>query len=249
MENVMGWINDKPQALKLHNMCSEKIQNLLNSELSLGEGKSEKKEPVVFVQISRRRQLSLFLFCHLHAIVGLEDSSVLLGVLSPYPTHFWTYELVVPIPFYKTILSQKSPRYGLRIQGFLSSHKTTSLKQNTERVKVTSSQISPIMRGSQLGSSFYSQLSSCRVCILVGILKIVPISLSQIHILEHLTTCSRTHSDSSLLLIAPNSAIGGYSPPHKKVIFHSYHSSTVLKILKEEMRKPINLCYTEAAFM
>ena len=30
--------------------------------------------------------------------------------------------------------SQKSPRCGLRIQVFLSSHKTTSLKQKTERV-------------------------------------------------------------------------------------------------------------------
>lgn len=46
-----------------------------------------------------------------------------------------------------------------------------------------------------------------------------------------------THPDSSLLLIAPNSAIRPFAAtqkPHIKVIFHSYCPYSVLKILQEE---------------
>lgn len=69
------------------------------------------------------------------AIVGLVDSSVLLGVLSPYPTHFWTYGLVVPIPFFcKTTSARNLPDMALEFKSSSVPTKQLPLKQNTERV-------------------------------------------------------------------------------------------------------------------
>lgn len=70
---------------------------------------------------------SLFLFCHLSC--HSRPRRFLCAIRSPIPISYpflniWTscsYSL-----FLQNNFSQKSPRYGLRIQGFLSSHKTTS---------------------------------------------------------------------------------------------------------------------------
>lgn len=110
------------------------VKRLKSSEFRIKSrrGKIRKKGTCYLCSNFRKLQdnvNSLFLFCHLSC--HSRPSRLLCATRGPIPISypFLNIQTSCSYPlFLQNNFSQKSPRYGLRIQVFLSSHKTTSLQ-------------------------------------------------------------------------------------------------------------------------
>lgn len=176
--------------------------------------KGEKERTRCLCSNFQKFQYSVSLYSYIltfHAIVGLIDSSVLLGfLLGLGSTYFCPLSLL-------SKLSQRSPGYGLN-PGLSQLFPSKRLKGGScifidyphwEILKLGSS-VSPLWLNSQ--KLYFS-----------GVFwKYVLTLLVQTHFLELFATCSRTHSSPSsscqLALIQPS----GHLPPQKNITYKLY---------------------------